>query len=538
MARSITKASAKTLSRAVPHPAGPHAADEIRKRPGRDPIEVIWSLFCSVRFAVVLNLALALASMIGTVVPQMQPGIQSFDVELSQFLSGAKGRYGDFSGLLYWAGFYDLYNSLWFRLLVVTVVFSIVMCTLNRWQPIMRLVRNPAVRASDSFITGLTEKAHFRGVPTDMQGAEAALRSALRKSRYRLLTDVAADGATIFIYADRDRWSKLVTFVSHAALVLLILTAAGLAQAGWREQSVPFYPGKAVNVGHGTDFTVRNNNFWIDYYPDGTTIKEYKENLSVIEGGQEVLTRTITVNEPLRYKGVSFYLVSYQPVLYATVTDSIGTQLPLRRIGASGLITDTTSTAQALLDFQFTSSDNLPMDLVQLPLKDHTLTLQLTYYQDVTRAAKENPPVYLLGYLDENFDKPIYDAFIPKVGPLQLPGYEQYNFTFTKDTAAVMEIAKDPGLEVVGLWFVIMTAGFTISLYTTFTRCWAKITLDEENPGAVNVVVGGLAEKNKVSFERDFEKTAIRIRDALGKAVVAGGATSTSNVHNEVEAAT
>jgi cytochrome c biogenesis protein len=70
----------------------------------------------------------------------------------------------------------------------------------------------------------------------------------------------------------------------------------------------------------------------------------------------------------------------------------------------------------------------------------------------------------------------------------------------------------------VGSFFFIMAAGFTISLYTSFTRCWAKISPNEERPGTVNLVLGGLAEKNKVSFERDFQKVAARVRDALGRA--------------------
>jgi cytochrome c biogenesis protein len=494
----------------------PRAA-ELPGRPRRDFIESIWTVFCSLRFAVVLNVALAVAAMLGTVVPQMPVGIQNFPTELNQFLDDARSRYGDFSGLLHWAGFFDLYNSLWFRMLVVVVVFSIVICTLNRWQPIMRLIRHPAVRASDSFFAGLSEKAQFRAVPVSQPEAEAALRQALRKSRYRVLAEHSAEGDVLYLYADRDRWSKLVTFVSHAALVLLILVAAGIAQMGWREQSVYFYPGQPVSPGHGTDFSVRSDNFAIDYYPDGKTVKEYKDTLAVIEGGRDVLTKTIIVNDPLRYKGITFFLVSYQPVVYAKVIDDKGDSLSVKRMGASGPITATTASGAALVEFNFTSPENLPLDLIQVPVKDHILTLELTYYQDVARAPEENAPLYVKAYVDKNFDTPIFDAFMPRSGPLALPGYEQYHFSFAKDTATVLEIAKDPGLGLIGSIFAIMAAGFTISLYTTFVRCWAKVT-PSMDPGYVDIILGGLSEKNKVTFERDFEKLATRARDALALA--------------------
>jgi cytochrome c biogenesis protein ResB len=73
-----------------------------------------------------------------------------------------------------------------------------------------------------------------------------------------------------------------------------------------------------------------------------------------------------------------------------------------------------------------------------------------------------------------------------------------------------------------------MAGGFTLSLYTSFTRCWARIAVDETRPGTVNLLVGGLAEKNKVSFERDFERLAVRVKENLSRAAreVAGVRTS------------
>jgi cytochrome c biogenesis protein ResB len=204
------------------------------------------------------------------------------------------------------------------------------------------------------------------------------------------------------------------------------------------------------------------------------------------------------------------------PVLYVRGEDSAGAALPLNLMGATGPLTETAAGGETMLDFAFTSNDNLPLDYVQFRGPEHTLTLELTYYQNVARAPDENPPAYARAFVDQEFEKPIYDAFIPRTGPLVLPGYEQYNFSFRQDTATILEVAQDPGLGVVGLFFTIMALGFTISLYTTYTRCWARVT-PGESEGTVNIAVGGLAEKNKVAFERDFEKLALRIKDALGR---------------------
>jgi cytochrome c biogenesis protein len=497
--------------------SGGPATAATRQRPGRDLVETVWTLFCSVKFAVVLNVALALVVMLGTVITQMQPGIQRFPTELEQFLRSAETRYGPFSGFLYWAGFYELYTSLWFRMLIVIVVFSIIICTMNRWQPTLRLITRPTVRVSDSFINDLTEKAQFRGVPLAAGAAEKALRSALRRGRYRVLAEHSGE-TTVHLFGDRDRWSKMVTFVSHAALVLLILTAAGFTQIGWREQSVYFVPGDRVDVGHGTDFTVANEGFQIEYYEDGIAVKEYRNTLAVYEGDTQVLTKTITVNDPLRYDGVNYFLVSYQPVLYVRAAGAGGESLPLKKMGATGPITATTGSGEALIDFQYVSDDNMPMDLVQVPAGDSVLTLEIRYYQDVARLPGENPPAYVRVYQDREFDKTLYDGFIPRTGPFTIPGFEQYALNFRTGTATILEVAMDPGLGPVAFWFGIMTLGFTISLYTTFTRTWARIEPNPDLPGTVNILLGGLAEKNKVAFERDFEKLAERVRDALGAA--------------------
>lgn len=517
MAQSAAPVRKSSTTPPARRAASPQAVEQARQGPKRDFIEAVWVLFCSVKFAVALNVGLAFVVMLGTVIPQIQPGIQTSSEALADFLDGAQGRYGDLSGLLYWAGFFDIYNSLPFRMLAVIVVFSIIICTLNRWQPTMRLITKPIVKASDGFLGGLTEKAQFRAVPVTQEQAESALRGAFRKGRYRVISERSEDGSILHLYGDRDRWSKLVTFVSHAGLVMLILVSAFISNIGWRERSLLFNPGVPVNVGHGTDFSVANVGWEIEYYPGTQTIQEFRNTLAVYENNTQVLTKTIIVNDPLKYKDVNFFLVSYFPVLYVKGTDAAGNALPLNLMGASGPITDTAGADEKLLEFSFTSTDNLPLDYVQYRGTEHTFTLEITYYQNVARAPGENPPAYAKVYVDQEFDTPIYDAFLPRSGPLEIPGYEEFKFSFREDTATVLEVAQDPGLLLVGIFFTIMAAGFTISLYTTYARCWAKVTSDPERAGTVNIVVGGLAEKNKVAFERDFENLAIRIKDALAR---------------------
>jgi cytochrome c biogenesis protein ResB len=517
---TVASVSAPATPRTKPRPPAPPAGKVIDKGPRRDFFEQTWNLFCSVRFAVVLILLLAAATTLGTVIPQVSPGLRDFPQDYAIFLNNAYARFGPVAGVMDWAGMFDLYNSFWFRLLIILICYSIVICTLNRWGPTLRLINPQTVRSSAGFVRNLSERAEFTGVPLAPAAAAEALGAALKRSRYRVLHD--HDGDTYYIYADRDRWSKMVTFGSHAALVMLIITAAGLTQVGWREQSVFFGPNIPVAMGHGTDFTVRQSNFRIEYFPGTTDVKEYWCDLTITKSGQDVLHKTIRVNDPLRYDNINFFLVQYQQVATVRAIDKSGSALPMNKMGQNGPITTTTEAAlqPMLLSFQMTDNDNLPMDLVQVkrPGKD-TVTLQVSNYTSTPRGDNENPPLFVRAFIGKNFDQILYNDFIPRQGPLIIPEIPDIAFDFKRDTATIMEVAEDYGLTPVAVWFVIMTAGFALSLYITFVRCWARITPNAANPAQCDVLLGGLAEKNKVTFEGEFEKLALRVRDYLARRV-------------------
>jgi len=503
-----------------PRPAPPAGAPPaVPSTPRRDIFELTWRLFCSVRFAVVLILLLAAATTLGTLIPQVSPGLRDFPQDYADFLSRADARFGALAGWMDGAGLFDLYNSFWFRLLIILICYSIVICTLNRWGPTLRLINPQTVRSSESFLLNLSERAHFSGVPLPPAAAAAALTTVLKRSRFRVLADQEA--GAYYLYADRDRWSKMVTFVSHAALVLLIITAAGLTQVGWREQSVFFAPNQPVAMGHGTDFTVRQNNFRIQYFPGSQDVQEYWCDLTISKGGQDVLHKTIRVNDPLRYDNINFFLVQYQQVATVTALDAGGHPLSMTKMGQNGPITTTTEAAlkPALLSFQMQDNDNLPMDMVQVKRPgQETITLQVSNYTSTPRSDSENPALFVRAFIGKNFDQPLYNDFIPRQGPLAIPQLPGLHFTFTRDTATIMEVAEDYGLGPVAFWFVIMTTGFALSLYITFVRCWARITPQPADPTRCDILIGGLAEKNKLTFESEFERLALRGRDALARA--------------------
>ncbi len=57
----------------------------------------------------------------------------------------------------------------------------------------------------------------------------------------------------------------------------------------------------------------KDGNFFLLYKQMGENIKDWKSKLRIVEGGKTVAEKTIEVNDPLKYKGYTFYQASYDP---------------------------------------------------------------------------------------------------------------------------------------------------------------------------------------------------------------------------------
>ena len=58
------------------------------------------------------------------------------------------------------------------------------------------------------------------------------------------------------------------------------------------------------------NFEIKCNDFDFSLYESGMP-KEYRSSLEIIKDDETVVQKDIIVNDPLRYKGISFYQASY-----------------------------------------------------------------------------------------------------------------------------------------------------------------------------------------------------------------------------------
>ncbi len=84
----------------------------------------LWDLFCSLKLTMFLLISLAITSIIGTVIPQGPPQ------EYLEQISPAKFK------LYQSLGFFDMYHSWWFILLLYLLTLNLVSCSITRLPPI------------------------------------------------------------------------------------------------------------------------------------------------------------------------------------------------------------------------------------------------------------------------------------------------------------------------------------------------------------------------------------------------------------------
>lgn len=251
---------------------------------------LLWRWVTSIRLAIVLIALLALAGLIGTVLPQL-----SFNRSIDLI-----ARYGPQGfARLDRLGLTHIFSSPPFYVLVGLFALNLTACTLKRLRASLRYWRLPMRPKRPQALSRMAHRARL-DVPAAREAAAwERARTALRKRRYR----VREEGGQLL--AEKGRWGRFAIDLFHISLLALIGALLVTNTFGYSELRV-LYQGDVFSV-PGRDFQVRVDEFWSENYPGSEQIGDWKTRLTVIEDGREVRTETIEVNRPLSHRGVSVY---------------------------------------------------------------------------------------------------------------------------------------------------------------------------------------------------------------------------------------
>ena len=441
----------------------------------------IWDFFCSLKLTMFLFIALAVSSIIGTIIPQ-----GAIPPEYLQTITQNKLK-------LYQAlGFFDMYHSWWFILLLALLTGNLIACSIKRLPGIWRTITQPVMVMDDNMEKTLANCTIFL-TNVDTNTLKYHIVTILKMEFAEPV--VTEDGGAFHLFAQKTPWSRMAVYAVHLSVIVIFIGAIIGSLFGYKGfvnipegQSVDKVMSRAekeIDLG----FAVRCEKFSVAHYPNGAP-KEFKSILTVLQNGQPVpgYNRVpVIVNDPLTYKGITFYQSSYgkQGEHEFTISDADGHLQPLIiRSGGSAKLPDGSGiclqeTTPDISRFQSGVSGPAAQVEVHLPNGQNKT---FVVYSDNPAMNRMNL-AYTGGHL------------------LQYKGGEEFMYTG-------LQVAKDPGVWVVWVGCILMMVGIYVAFFMSHRRIWVKI----ENG---NVTIGGNASKNQGGFQLFMERLTTKLKSQL-----------------------
>lgn len=454
-------------------------------------LESLWDFFASVRLTVALLLTLAATSIFGTVIPQNQSPeayAQHYGERLFRLL--------DFLDL------FDMYHSWWFQLLLVLLTVNIVVCSINRISATWKVLFPKSPGFAGSRFRKAANRTEFT-VSRSPEEVRALLEPALRR-RYRRTFPERTDGS-LFLFAEKGRWTRLGVYIVHFSVILLLLGGLVGSFFGF-EGYVNIPEGGArdsirlrnTNQPLKLPFAIRCDDFSVSFYETGAP-EEFRSRLTLIEDGRDVYQRDIVVNDPLRYEGINIFQSSYGDMrprkltLSFTSTDSGMTYAKKATIGEPVQI------PEGLGEFVVEHFHSRYQFMGMMDLGD-------TFLGTLTPPGGD-PVEVALPLKHPDFDKMIVKRGIRKSDVIvAITDYEAHYYTG-------LQVTSDPGVWLVYSGFLVMIAGCFITFYMTHQRIGVELVPGDKG---TRVAVSGIADKNKLGMSRRVEALSRRFARRAG----------------------
>lgn len=274
--------------------------------PRFDPLRATWRLLTNVKFAVALVSAAVLASLLGVVLPQLPAEMRDNPPAQSAWLELRREDFGWLTDVLYGLDLFDVFQSPWFTALWFVIVAAVTVCTISRFPPTWRSVERPPMRVGERYF----ETARHRAAFTHAGGVEA-VEGLLRRRRYTV-THTRTDEGVTELFAERFAWTQYATFVSHMALLLLLVGGLLTSLAGFQRTLALAEARPAAPLfgepGPGQVFVgMEDAHRGMD--AAGNTVDFHSDLL--LRRGNEVVRCTATVNDPCSAFGYRFHQAAF-----------------------------------------------------------------------------------------------------------------------------------------------------------------------------------------------------------------------------------
>lgn len=458
-------------------------------------IDKIWDQLASVKLAVIIFAAISLTSIIGTILEQGAEPEKNIKLLMKLFGVGQQTAIGIYD-VLDSMHFMDMYHSWWFVTLLLLFGANLIICSLDRLPRILKLVNEKIRPLPAEHIEKMSIKREMtiKGKPSGIK--ESAL-VALKSIGFKPSESIEEAG--IQLYAEKGNFTRLGVYLTHLSVLVILAGAiigiffgfnAFLNLPEGATSSVAYQDrGREVPLG----FEIRCDNFEVDFYDTSDMPKAYRSWLTVFKDGKEVMKKSIVVNDPLKYEGITFYQSSYGMVPDNTKNGIIVLKMASRdgrpeqinsRIGESFTIPGTAIVGK-ITDF----SPALSIDENGRSFTYGEMMTNPAIYIEFTEAGKQKFSGWLLKRYPQTWN-------LPDGNRVEFLDYWGVEYTG-------MQVRRDPGVFFVYLGCLLMSIGLYITFFMNHKRIWITIT---EDRNTAKIVIGASANKNRAAFERKVEK--------------------------------
>jgi cytochrome c biogenesis protein len=445
----------------------------------RSFVQSLWDFFCSLKLTISLLISLALTSIIGTIIPQGK-----LAPEYVATISPMKLQ------IYTKLGFFDMYHSMWFITLLYVFSLNLVCCSVKRLPHVFKFISDPTLVLGESQRKSFSLKQELSfSAPLD-KGREALAAFLGKEFGTPVVTE---QNGEYHLFAQKSAWCRLGVYVVHLSILVIFVGAIIGSLFGYKGfaaivegssvSSIQARNGAEIPLG----FDLRCEQFTVSYYDSGAP-KEFKSILTVLENGRPIKDYTnvrVVVNEPLTYKGFTFYQSSF-----GQATESSDHTLSAK--SRSGDFSE-----------RFTLREGQA-----ITLKDGTSFKLLETASDISQ--------FMPG-----FSGPAARVEVTPKGKaaqtfIVLKNYPEVNaqrgddlvFQYEGSNAKMytgLQVAKDPGVWVVWLGCTLMVVGLFIAFFMSHKRVWIVVS-----KGYARMY--GNASKNQAAFQMQFEELSDKLK--------------------------